>query len=480
MQDLYLNARLQSYAHPQELPENTDEVIIITSEEELRSYNIPLSLTGSLLQAFEEKKNLIRILWENHRRFLVMLAKTELEAIRLAGASLYAILKQETSSTVHISGLDKLTEKARYAMLEGLILSSYHFHKYKTKKNPLVIQVYIPQDHLAFAQLEELTNLGQIIAHVKTIVNEPVNHLNAIQFSEIAIETGKQYGFETEVYHKEKITALGMGGVLAVNSGSDTPPTFNIFRYQPAHARNSKPLVLVGKGVMYDTGGYSLKTGGFMSNMKSDMAGGAAVLGIMAAIAASKLPYYVIGLVPATDNKISSNAMVVDDVITMLDGTTVEIQNTDAEGRLVLADALAFAKQYDPELVIDIATLTGASTAITATFGSSVLGNNLEAIQELSAIGEEVYERLIHLPLWPEYGDLLKSEIADIKNIGGPAGGVSSAGKFLEHFTDYPWVHLDIAGAAFAKEAKGYRQYGATAVPLRLIYQFIKKKSSGA
>lgn len=134
MQDLYLNARLQSYAHPQELPENTDEVIIITSEEELRSYNIPLSLTGSLLQAFEEKKNLIRILWENHRRFLVMLAKTELEAIRLAGASLYATLKQETSSTVHISGLDKLTEKARYAMLEGLILSSYHFHKYKTKK----------------------------------------------------------------------------------------------------------------------------------------------------------------------------------------------------------------------------------------------------------------------------------------------------------------------------------------------------------
>lgn len=212
-----------------------------------------------------------------------------------------------------------------------------------------------------------------------------------------------------------------------------------------------------------------------MSGMKCDMAGGAAVLGIVSAIAVNRLPYHVIGLVPATDNKISSNALVVDDVITMMDGTTVEVQNTDAEGRLVLADALTYAKKFDPELVIDMATLTGASAAITGSFGIAVLGNAQQAIDELKTVGEAVYERLVQLPLWKEYRELLKSGIADLKNIGGSIGGVSTSSLFLKHFTDYPWLHLDIAGAAFVKEAKGYRQSGATAVPVRLVYEFVKR-----
>ena len=179
---------------------------------------------------------------------------------------------------------------------------------------------------------------------------------------------------------------------------------------------------------------------------------------------------------PATDNKISANALVVDDVITMMDGTTIEVQNTDAEGRLVLADALTYAKRFEPELVIDMATLTGASAAITGPFGIAVLGNVKEQIDELKEIGEQVYERLLQLPLWKEYKELLKSSVADMSNLGGPIGGVSTSSIFLEHFTDYPWIHLDIAGAAFVKEAKGYRQSGATAVPVRLLYKFIKRK----
>ena len=213
-----------------------------------------------------------------------------------------------------------------------------------------------------------------------------------------------------------------------------------------------------------------------MTSMKSDMAGGAAVVGIISAAAANKLPYYIVGLVPATDNKISSDALVVDDIITMMDGTTVEVQNTDAEGRLVLADALTYAKRFDPELVIDMATLTGASAAITGALGIAMAGNNEEYITQLKSSGETTYERLLQLPFWTEFEELLKSDIADLKNIGGPIGGASTAGKFLEHFTDYPWIHLDIAGAAFVKEAKGYRQSGATGVAVRLVYDFIKNK----
>jgi leucyl aminopeptidase len=235
-------------------------------------------------------------------------------------------------------------------------------------------------------------------------------------------------------------------------------------------------LVLVGKGVTFDTGGYSLKAGNSMPGMKSDMAGGAAVLGIISAAAQNNLPFHVIGIVPATNNMISGNALVVDDIITMMDGTTVEILNTDAEGRLILADALTFAKRFEPELVIDMATLTGASVAITGSFGIATAGNTQEQMDALKISGENVYERLIQLPFWKEFEELLKSDIADLKNIGGPIGGATTAGKFLEHFTDYPWIHLDIAGAAHINKATGYKQSGGTGVAVRLIYDFIKCK----
>jgi leucyl aminopeptidase len=218
-----------------------------------------------------------------------------------------------------------------------------------------------------------------------------------------------------------------------------------------------------------------LKTGDYMSDMKTDMAGAATVLATIMAVAWNKLPYYVIGLVPATDNKISAKALVVDDIITISDGTTVEVQNTDAEGRLVLADALAYAKQFKPELVIDLATLTGAAAAITGWLGIAMAGNSKSAMEKLKASGESVYERLMELPMWREFEDLLKSEIADIKNIGGRVGGASTAAKFLEHFTDYDWIHLDIAGPASVKENKGYTQVGGTGVGVRLLYDFIEK-----
>jgi leucyl aminopeptidase len=308
-------------------------------------------------------------------------------------------------------------------------------------------------------------------------VNEPVITLNAIALSSAIQKLGKTYGFSVKVLHKNEIQKLKMGGLLGVNRGSDDPPTFNILEYKPKTAKNKNPLILVGKGVVYDTGGYNLKISGFMSTMKCDMAGAAAVIGAFCAIAANKLNAHVIGLIPATDNRIGHNALVQDDIITMYDGTTVEIQNTDAEGRLILADALSYAKKYHPKLVIDLATLTGAAAAVTGHYGIGLMGTaDKKTIQQLMESGEEVYERCIEFPFWKEFDELLKSEIADLKNIGGAVGGASTAGKFLKHFTDYPWIHLDIAGPAFIKEgAKGYQQKGATGVGVRLLYNFVKK-----
>lgn len=476
MIDNYLNLKLEAYQNKEEIPTAADTIELIATREQAGLFDFQNSIATAVEKAFAKTETKIILTHHDNRNFTVIIPKTELETLRLAGASLYNTLKTEQSSASILGGLNALSVEERYAFLEGLYLSSYDFNKYKKKINNTQITIYVSAKAFSETDLTALENLAEGVSLTKTLVNEPLNYLDAVKFSEIAVEAGKIYGFETDILHKAKIEELKMGGLLAVNRGSETPPTFNIFHYKPKNAVNKKPLVLVGKGVMFDTGGYSLKVGGSMPSMKSDMAGGAAVLGVFAAIAANKLPYHIIGLVPATDNKISSNALVVDDVITMMDGTTVEVLNTDAEGRLVLGDALSYAKRFEPELVIDIATLTGASAAITGTHGVAMAGNTQVQIDLLKESGEAVYERLLQMPLWKEFADMLKSDIAELKNIGGPVGGVSTAAKFLEHFTDYPWIHLDIAGASFLKDKSGYKQSGGTAVAVRLLYDFIKNK----
>lgn len=474
MQHNYLNTNLISYAQNEDVPDNINSIILITSKEQINLYEFQKSLKQNIEKVFSGKNTEVIPTLEDKQTFIVVTPDRALETLRLAGASVYASLNKHQTQLAKVSGLDKLTTNERFAFLEGLLLSSYLFDKYKADRKANPIDIFINSHSFSENNITELRRLAEAVSLTKTLVNEPVNYMDALQFSKVATEAAEQFGFETEILHKEKIQELKMGGLLAVNKGSETPPTFNILHYKPENAINEKPLVLVGKGVMFDTGGYSLKTGGHMLSMKCDMAGGAAVLGTIAAISGNKLPYHVIGLVPATDNKISANALVVDDVITMMDGTTVEVKNTDAEGRLVLADTLTYAKRFNPELVVDMATLTGASAAITGSFGIAVLGNNQKKIDELKEVGEKVYERLLQLPLWKEYKELLKSTIADMSNLGGPVGGVSTSSMFLEHFTDYPWIHLDIAGSAFVKEAKGYRQHGATAVPVRLLYNSVK------
>ena len=264
---------------------------------------------------------------------------------------------------------------------------------------------------------------------------------------------------------------------MAVNKGSIDDPTFTIMEWNPKNAKNKQPIILVGKGIVYDTGGLSLKpTANSMDLMKIDMGGAGTVIGAINAIASNKLPVHIIGLLPATDNRPSGNAYAPGDVITMHDGTTVEVLNTDAEGRLVLAAALSYAKKYNPELVIDFATLTGAAAVAIGHYGMVSMHKDSEKDHKyLKKSGDEMHERLAEFPFWSDYDELIKSDVADIKNIGGRAGGAITAGKFLAHFTDYPWIHVDMSGV-YAKTKYGYRGKGATGMGVRLLYNFIKTR----
>lgn len=469
----YHNISISSHDETAAISNESAAISLIKTEESAKQFDSQPHFAKKIKLAIESKKTEIFSFFAEKQHIVVANTSDETENWRVAGANLYKKLKAEKAATAHLLGLNDLNSTLKNAFLEGLILSSYHFDKYKKEAKADVIAISIAKSDFSETELAALIALTDAVSQTKTMVNEPLNFLDAIKFGELTVEAGKAFGFDTTILHKKEIEDLKMGGLLGVNQGSTTPPTFNIMNYKPANAVNTKPLVLVGKGVTFDTGGYSLKVGGSMPGMKSDMAGGAAVLGILSAVAKNNLPYHVIGLVPATDNKISGNALVVDDVITMMDGTTVEVLNTDAEGRLVLADALTYAKRFEPELVIDMATLTGASAAITGAFGIAMAGNTQDQMDALKVSGENVYERLIQLPFWKEFEELLKSDIADLKNIGGPVGGATTAGKFLEHFTDYPWIHLDIAGAAHISSASGYKQSGGTGVAVRLIYDFI-------
>jgi leucyl aminopeptidase len=235
----------------------------------------------------------------------------------------------------------------------------------------------------------------------------------------------------------------------------------------------------VGKGVVYDTGGLSLKpTPNSMDYMKSDMAGAAAVIGAMYSLAKNNIPAYVIGLIPATENRLDGNAITPGDVITMHSGKTVEIMNTDAEGRLILADALSYASKYKPQLVIDLATLTGSAARAIGKEGIVYMGNAPEEIKtDFEDSGKQVYERLVEFPLWEEYNTQIESSIADLKNLGGADAGAITAGKFLEHFVNYHWLHLDIAGGAFLTAPDSYRGKNGTGLGVRLLYHFISSKA---
>ncbi|MCD6013026.1 MAG: peptidase [Flavipsychrobacter sp.] len=431
---------------------------------------------------FKAEKNLVTI--NRYKQFIfVYLVKSKKadwqtrDACRKSGAELQGLSNNYKIAEITISNLSGIAFAAT-ALAEGMALANYQFLKYRTETKKLthtLNTISFSKDSATVKEVAQLNIIVTAIYNARTLVNEPLNFLSAVQLSKEITSLGKEAGFKVTVLNKARMEKEKMGGILSVNLGSIQPPTFTIMEYTPKKALNKKPIVLVGKGVVYDTGGLSLKpTPNSMDRMKSDMSGAALVSCAMYAIAKLQLPLHVIALVPATDNRPGEDAYVPGDVVTMYSGKTVEVLNTDAEGRMLLGDALHWAKRYKPELVLDFATLTGAASAAVGEHGIVCMGTADEKTkQAFRDSGFNQYERLVEYPLWDEYGDQIKSEVADIKNVGGATGGAITAGKFLEHFTDYPWMHFDIAGVSFNTARRGYMPSGGTACGLRMLLDFL-------
>lgn len=467
-----------------QVPENLSVIYLVKKDTPLAT----LPFTGDELRYIEEKMkqdapvisinsysrwSFIQVIEEGKEQYLIN------EALRKAAAKIYPVIKENKIEKLVVAE-DINQPEVILSFAEGLALSHYQFLKYlkdKEEKRSVLHHLMICSKSIREKQVSHLTYLVQAVFCCRNLVNEPLSYLTAPQLAKEIQKLGKEAGFMVEVFNKKKIEALKMGGLLAVNRGSVDPPTFSILEWKPAKPKNRKPLVLIGKGIVYDTGGLSLKpTKNSMDYMKSDMSGAAAVAGAIYAVSKAKLPVHVIGLVPATDNRPDGNAYVPGDVVKMYNGLTVEVLNTDAEGRMILADALSYAGRYEPELIIDLATLTGSAAIAIGKYGIVGMGNAARKyFDRLQESGNTVFERIVEFPFWDEYNELLKSDIADVKNIGGRDGGAITAGKFLERFTDYPYLHLDIAGPAFVEKEDSYRGKGGTGVGVRLLFDFLKE-----
>lgn len=401
------------------------------------------------------------------------------EELRKTSYNLRKLIKENNHSELVITS-DNVYKGAIEDFAEGLLLSVYSFEKYKTKAEEGERKNYLTKlllhGDIDDSEIKWLIDLTDAAYFTRDLINEPVNHLNATALAGEIKKIGDSAGFRVEVLTKGKIEALKMGGLLAVNKGSVDPPVFCILEWQPENCLNKKPIILVGKGIVYDTGGLNIKTGDYMAGMNGDMAGAAIVTGVLHTAAMTGIPLHIIGLIPSTDNRPGGNAYTQGDIITMYNKMTVEIGNTDAEGRLILADAISYASKYSPELIIDIATLTGSAAM---TFGNQAIAVMTNAdrkyINLLEECGNDVYERIAELPFWDEYGELLKSDIADLKNISGREAGAIIAGKFLERFAEFPLIHMDIAGTEMLKKDDFYRLKNGPGSGLRLLSTFLKR-----
>ncbi len=331
----------------------------------------------------------------------------------------------------------------------------------------------------SFKAVESGAKVGEIIGSaqsmVRDLINSPSNYMTATDLANAAKASGKKYGYKVTVFDKKKIQQLRMGGLLGVNKGSTEQPTFAILDYTPS-VKSKATVAIVGKGVTFDTGGISLKPADNMGDMKSDMSGAADVIGAVEIAARLKLPIRVLGFIPATDNKPSGSAQNPGDVLTTYSGITVEVDNTDAEGRLILADALTYAnEQYAPDSLIDLATLTGACVVALGYQAAGLFTNNDDLAEKISKAGMRSGEKVWRMPLWDDYDKQIKSEVADVKNTGGKGAGAITAAKFLEKFIgDHKaWAHLDIAGPSFPAMASSGAK-GSSGFGVRLLAEVLR------
>ncbi|MDQ0195125.1 leucyl aminopeptidase [Paenibacillus wynnii] len=370
-----------------------------------------------------------------------------------------------------------------HAFSEGLLLGAYIRKHYKQEQSQYggitSVMFYIeeelaePEGELWTSGLERGQVFGEATLLARTLTNIPGNMLVPADLAVSAVEIAEKYGFPVEVLDEREIVHKGMGGLWAVGKGSINPPRMIVIRYQgTAHWENA--IGLVGKGITFDTGGVSLKRAPGMEDMISDMGGAAAVLGVAEALGKLRPRINVVMVIPAAENMVSANAFKPGDVITSLSGRTIEVLNTDAEGRVVLADALTYAREWGAERIIDIATLTGAVLSTLGDVATGVVTNDEAFLQEFTAASQRTGEKIWPLPAYPEFKDMLKSEVADVRNATGGYGAAITAGLFIGTFAEgKPWIHLDIAGTAFLSKERGVNPKGATGVMVRTLLEWM-------
>ena len=384
---------------------------------------------------------------------------------------------KRAATIVHGAGIGGLdAEKAVQAIAEGSILGLYTFRRHITKESEhgeIEELLIVERDESKVAGLERGLKRGRIMAEAtnfaRNMINEPANHMTPSDMAQVARDVAAKYGLECTVLEREEMKNLGMGALLGVAQGSKQPPKFIILSYRGGDP-SASTLGLVGKGLTFDSGGISLKPSEAMDEMKGDMAGGATVIAAIKAIAELKLKINVMGLIPATENLPGGAALKPGDVLKAMSGKTIEVVNTDAEGRLILADALSYGRKQGLTPLIDVATLTGACRVALGDICTGAFGNNQELISKVIKAGEEAGEKIWQLPMFEEYKEQNKSEVADIKNSGGRYGGAITAAQFLAEFSqDTPWTHLDIAGTSYATKEKAYLIKGATGAVVRTL-----------
>ncbi|MGB7341541.1 MAG: leucyl aminopeptidase [Phototrophicaceae bacterium] len=393
-------------------------------------------------------------------------------------------LKLNTIATRPISAAkDAISvEDAAQAVTEGVLLGLYYYHGQKSSDAPHVLETLtiVADDE---ASTRKGITVGTAFAEGTTLardlINLPPNIANPAYLASQAEKMAKSVGLKCTVLDRPQMQALKMGALLGVAQGSDAPPKFIILEHNPDKKDDGNTVVLIGKGVTFDTGGYSLKTRDGMIGMKADMSGGAAVIGAMHTISQLDVPLHVVGLIPASDNMVSSKAYRPQEVLTASNGTTIEIISTDAEGRLLLADALVYAQRYNPAAVVDIATLTGSISVALGHAMTGVYSNDDDVFAKLNIAANTTHELVWRMPMAAEYGNSLKSDTADTKNSGGRAGGAGVAAHFLSNFVDYHWAHVDMAGMLTNEGLIAYQpQHSARGYGARLLAEFARQWSA--
>jgi len=444
---------------------------------------------------FEAKPSQISVIYTrgtllSKRIALVGLGKQSefnLEKLRAAFARISGHLRnmniKEAATSINLNLIPGKKDQTAQAAAEGAMLGLYQYTPYKTvNREDLkdMEKLNIIADGKDFSLIESAVKKARIIAgavyFARDLISAPANEMTPSIMAQKAREIAARKNVSCKVLDKKKMKEIGMNALLGVASGSCEEPKFIILEYAGGK-KNAAPIVLVGKGLTFDSGGISIKPADKMDEMKTDMSGGAAVMGAIMVAADLQLPLNITGLIPATENMPGGSALKPGDILKSYSGKTIEVLNTDAEGRLILADALAYASVYKPEAVIDLATLTGACIVALGDDVIGMLGTDDKLKKEIDKAAQNTGELVWELPLWESYHELIKSDIADYKNSGGRAAGTITAAAFLSKFAgDYPWVHLDIAGPAWTGKDKAYVPKGASGVGVRLLVEFLRNR----